>query len=49
MDGQVRFDADHDLAIEDLTKQILAAVVDEYAVESGDGTARFRSFKRLSS
>jgi serine/threonine-protein kinase RsbW len=49
MEGQVRFDQVGELAIEDLTKQILAAVVDEYTVETRDGAARFRSFKRLTS
>jgi serine/threonine-protein kinase RsbW len=36
-------------AVDDLTRQILTVVVDEYEVDAGDGEARFRCVKRLSS
>ncbi|MCU1430392.1 MAG: rsbW [Actinomycetia bacterium] len=49
MEGTVAFSGSPgEYAIDDLTKQILAAVVDEYGVEAQSGTARFRCFKRLS-
>jgi serine/threonine-protein kinase RsbW len=34
--------------VEDLSRQILAAVVDEYSVDAADGEVRFRCLKRLS-
>jgi serine/threonine-protein kinase RsbW len=49
IEGATHVAASTEPTIEDLTRQILAAVVDEYGIETEAGTARFRCFKRLSS
>jgi serine/threonine-protein kinase RsbW len=49
MEGRVAYSAGSSLPIEDLTRQILAAVVDEYSVEVLEGAATFRAVKRLTS
>jgi serine/threonine-protein kinase RsbW len=49
MEGRVGYASGAELPIEDLTRQILAAVVDEYSVEVSEGAALFRARKRLSS
>jgi hypothetical protein len=48
IEGRAEVDSAAPLTVEDLSRQILAAVVDEYSVESGGGEARFRCLKRLS-
>src|SRR4051812_1964071 len=48
IEGRTRLDGTKAPAIDDLTRQILAAVVDEYGVDTQDGEARFRCVKRLS-
>jgi serine/threonine-protein kinase RsbW len=49
IEGRRPVDATTAPAIDELTRQILAAVVDEYGVENESGEARFRCVKRLSS
>ena len=49
IEGTAQVGSTHEPEIEDLTRQILAAVVDEYGIETQSGHARFRCFKRLSS
>jgi serine/threonine-protein kinase RsbW len=48
IEGRTRVDQDATPAVDELTRQILAAVVDEYGVENESGEARFRCVKRLS-
>jgi serine/threonine-protein kinase RsbW len=48
IEGRTRVDSATPPAIDELTRQILAAVVDEYGVENTSGEARFRCVKRLS-
>jgi serine/threonine-protein kinase RsbW len=49
IEGRVPVDQSATPEIDDLTRQILAAVVDDYGIESSDGEATFRCAKRLSS
>jgi serine/threonine-protein kinase RsbW len=49
IEGRTHVDDTTPPAIDELTQQILAAVVDEYGVENASGEARFRCVKRLSS
>ncbi len=49
IEGRTGVDDDATPAVDDLTRQILAAVVDEYDVENESGEARFRCVKRLTS
>jgi serine/threonine-protein kinase RsbW len=48
IEGRIRINGAEEPAVDELTKQILAAVVDEYGVETQSGEARFRCVKRLS-
>ena len=48
IEGRTRIDGAREPAVDELTKQILAVVVDEYGVETQSGEARFRCVKRLS-
>jgi serine/threonine-protein kinase RsbW len=49
IEGRTRVEGDTAPTVDDLTRQILAAVVDDYTVDSQSGEARFRCVKRLSS
>jgi serine/threonine-protein kinase RsbW len=49
IEGRTGIDVGTTPAIDDLTRQILAAVVDEYGIDTEAGEARFRCVKRLSS
>jgi serine/threonine-protein kinase RsbW len=49
IEGRAQVGADFEPTIDDLTRQILGVVVDEYGVETEQGEARFRCVKRLSS
>jgi serine/threonine-protein kinase RsbW len=49
IEGRTHTDADEVEGVDELTRQILAAVVDEYEVEAKSGEASFRCVKRLSS
>jgi serine/threonine-protein kinase RsbW len=48
IEGRRTIDGGTPPAVDELTRQILAAVVDEYDVESEDSVVRFRCVKRLS-
>jgi serine/threonine-protein kinase RsbW len=49
IEGRTAVDGMAPPVVEDLTRQILAAVVDEYDVDCFEGYARFRCTKRLAS
>jgi serine/threonine-protein kinase RsbW len=48
IEGRAQAGGSSPLLVEDLSRQILAAVVDEYSVDATDGEVRFRCLKRLS-